>query len=152
MYLVFEQNLKNMNGCPFSKLHMHELTSSAISVSIAIAVLQYEQQHNYAQFPCFYQLYIHQPRCHPRGARRPWGNLLLLRTQSSLCHPQALGHEFQSAAASPERAQVQSETCLFQKWCSLCCSSCPPSHTEPSRHLPAKDTRGEKNLSYSIKK
>lgn len=48
---------------------MHELTSSAISVSIAMAVLQYEQQQYYAQSHCFYQFYIHHPRCHPQGAQ-----------------------------------------------------------------------------------
>lgn len=148
MYLVFEQKFKNMNGYPFSKSHMHECNFCEHCYNCCAVWTTAEL----AQSPCFYQLYIHQPRCHPRGARRPWGNLLLLRTRSSSCHPRALGHGFLSAAASPERAQVQSETCLFQKWCSLHCFSCPPLHIEPSRHLPAKDTRGEKNLSYLIKK
>lgn len=96
---------------------MHRLTLSTISVSTAMAVLQYRimQQQNYAQSHCFYQFYTHQPRFPPRGAQMLLGNLLLLRTLSSLCHPQALRHELLSAAVSPEQAQAQSETCLFQR-------------------------------------
>lgn len=50
---------------------MHRLTLSTISVSTAMAVLQYRimQQQNYAQSHCFYQFYTHQPRFPPRGAQ-----------------------------------------------------------------------------------